>query len=114
MHELGLCDAVVRMMDGILKEEHMEGANGIVLEIGELSGVEAPFMESSWIAVTSGTKYENTKLKIEMIPGIARCMDCGKECQAVKYDLKCPFCHSEKLAPISGTDMTIKEIEAYE
>ena len=104
MHELGLCDAIVKMADEILKEEKVEGVNKIVLEIGELS----------WKAVTSGTKYEDTELEMEMIPGIARCMDCNKECRAALYDLKCPFCHSEKLAPVSGTDMTIKQIEVYE
>ena len=41
MHELGLCDAMLRMMDKILTEEE-PGAFSIrrvVLEIGELSGV---------------------------------------------------------------------------
>ena len=114
MHELGLCDAIVKMADEILKEEKVEGVNKIVLEIGELSGVAAAFMETSWKAVTSGTKYEDTELEMEMIPGIARCMDCNKECRAALYDLKCPFCHSDKLAPVSGTDMTIKQIEVYE
>lgn len=113
MHELGLCDAIVKMMDGILEQERMEGANKIVLEIGEISGVEAHFMEDSWIAVTARTKYEDTELQIEMVPGIARCLDCGEECRAVTCNLRCPLCGSVKLAPISGTDMTIKSIEAY-
>lgn len=113
MHELGLCDAIVKMMDGILEEEKMEGANKIVLEIGELSGVEAHFMEDGWTAVTAQTRYEDTRLQIEMVPGIARCMDCGRECRAAACDLKCPECGSVKLVPVSGTGMTIREIEAY-
>ena len=50
MHELGLCDAMLRMMDKILTEEE-PGAFSIrrvVLEIGELSGVVPRFMEESW------------------------------------------------------------------
>lgn len=113
MHELGLCDAVVRIMDDMLRKEAMEGASRVVLEIGELSGVVASFMETSWTAVTVGTKYESTELQIEMIPGIAECMNCGKKVRAAMYDLKCPYCGSEKLKPVSGTDMTIREIEAY-
>lgn len=113
MHELGLCDAVVRMMDSILEEENMKGANKIVLEIGELSGVVEHFMKDSWIAVTARTKYESTKLQIEMVPGFARCIDCGAEFRVVACDFRCPACSGEKLMPISGTDMMIKQIEAY-
>lgn len=113
MHELGLCDAIVKMMDGILEKENMEGADKVVLEVGELSGVVAHFMEDCWTAVTAQTKYEDTELQIEMTPGIARCMDCGEECRAAVCNLRCPACGSVKLMPISGTDMMIKRIEAY-
>lgn len=113
MHELGIADAIIKMMDKILKEEEMTGANKIVLEIGELSGVVPKFMDDCWGAVVAGTKYENTALEMEIVPGIARCLDCGSDFRAAETDFKCPECGSEKVMPMFGRDMTIKEIEAY-
>lgn len=113
MHELGLADAMIKMMDKILDEEEMTGANKVVLEIGELSGVVPKFMEDCWQAVISGTRYQDTYLQLENVPGIARCLDCGEDFRAVETDFKCPVCKGQKLMPLSGKDMTIKEIEAY-
>ena len=52
MHELGLCDAILKTVENILQEEHLESANRRVLSLGELNGVIPHFMENSWIAVT--------------------------------------------------------------
>lgn len=112
MHELGLCDAILKTVENILQEEHLESANRVVLSIGELSGVIPQFMENCWTAVTYGTKNQNLKLHIETIPGEVQCLDCGQKFQvAINDSLICPHCGSGKLKPIGGTDMTIEQIE---
>lgn len=114
MHELGLCDALLRMVDGILAEETLTDVNKITLEIGELSGVIPQFMTDCWAAVADGTRYAQTQLVIETVPGTARCEDCRAEFRVNLDDLRCPVCHGNRLTPISGKDMTIKEIEVNE
>ena len=112
MHELGLCDALLRMVDGIVAEEKLTAVHKITLEIGELSGVVPRFMTDCWTAVADGTCYAQTALVIETVPGAARCEDCGVEFRVNPDDLRCPVCHGSRLTPISGKDMTLKEIEA--
>lgn len=112
MHELGLCDALLRMVDKIVAEEDLTAVSKITLEIGELSGVVPRFMTDCWEAVSDGTRYAQTALVIESVPGIARCEDCGAEFRINLDDLRCPVCRRNRLTPISGKDMTIKEIEA--
>ena len=46
------------------------------------------------------------------MPGVARCLDCEEEFRIDLKSMRCPFCQSDKLMPISGQDMTLKEIEA--
>lgn len=112
MHELGLCDALLRLVKDVAVKEELSSVQKITLEIGELSGVVPAYMSDCWTAVIDGTEYEDTILEIETVPGIARCLDCEKEFRVDLNSLRCPFCQSDKLMPISGNDMTLKEIEA--
>lgn len=112
MHELGLCDALLRMVKDISVKEELTQVQSITLEIGELSGVVPAYMSDCWTAVVDGTPFKNTALHIETVPGVARCLDCEEEFRIDMKSLRCPFCQSDKLMPISGNDMTLKEIEA--
>lgn len=113
MHELGLSDALLRMVRDIVKKEELTHVEKITLEIGELSGVVPRYMADCWEAVVDGTEYAGTKLVIDTVPGIASCMDCDEEFRIDVNDMRCPFCGSRSLTPVSGRDMTLREIEAW-
>ena len=112
MHELGICDAILKTVDGIVKEEQLTVVHKITLELGMLSGVVPSFMTDCWQADIDGTPYADTLLEIETINGIARCEDCGYEFSADLDRMYCPKCAGRRLTPLTGTDLTIKEIEA--
>ncbi len=112
MHELGLCDALLRMVKDISVKEELTQVESITLEIGELSGVVPAYMNDCWAAVVDGTPFQDTALRIETVPGVARCLDCEEEFRIDLGSMRCPFCGGDKLMPISGNDMTLKEIEA--
>ena len=113
MHELGLCDAMLKMIRGIAEENGLDGINSVTVEIGSLSGVMPNFMTDCWEAVVDGTEYSDTELIVETVMGEAECLDCGKVFEADLESLVCPECGGRKLTPISGRDMTIKEINGY-
>ena len=113
MHELGLCDALMRMVKDIAAEQKLSHVEKITLSIGELSGVVPAYMTDCWDAVIDGTDYRDVKLAIETVPGIAQCMECGEEFHIDLNTMHCPFCGGGKLAPVSGQDMELKEIEAW-
>lgn len=113
MHEMGITDAMLKTVDRILAKEGMEGANRIVVQVGDLSGVVPRFLEDCWEAVAAGTKYQDTELVVETVPGTARCEDCKREFTVDIDDLRCPDCRSVKLTPLTGRDLTICQIEAY-
>ena len=113
MHELGICDALLKMVDKIAKDEQLEGISKITVEVGTLSGVVPRYLEDCWVAVTDGTPYDGTAFAVEVLEGTARCLDCGTEFAAGINDrLICPHCGGDKLMPVSGRDLTLKEIEA--
>ncbi|MBQ2606605.1 MAG: hydrogenase maturation nickel metallochaperone HypA, partial [Oscillospiraceae bacterium] len=58
MHEMGLMDAMLRMVSRICKEEKLEHVNKITLEVGELSGIEIHYLTDCYAAVADGTPFE--------------------------------------------------------
>ena len=113
MHELALCDAMLKMVRDISREQALEGVRSITVRVGTLSGVVPRCLTACWTAVTYGTEYDGVPLRVETQAGRARCLDCGAECIADVEELSCPDCGGKKLMPLSGRDMTIQEIEAY-
>ena len=113
MHELGLCDALLKKVKQIAEDSELEGVNSVSLEIGNLSGVIPEYMADCWEAVIDGTSFSETKLIISSVPGRAVCMDCGEEFEARLEKLICPACSGTRLTPVSGREMTITEIEGY-
>ena len=113
MHEMGLIDAIVRMVDKIVQDEGLEGVKKITLEVGEISGVVPHFLTECYEAVVDGTPYEKTELVIENVPGVFRCNDCEMDFPADVEHLICPDCFGRNLTPVAGKDLTLKEIEAY-
>lgn len=113
MHELGLLDAMLKTVDGIMANEtDVSSVSKITVEVGELSGAVPKFLYDCWEAVRDGTKYAGTELVVKMIPGTAKCMDCGAQFRIDLDSMRCPECGGAKLTPLTGRDMTITEIEA--
>ena len=110
MHELGICDALLKMVRGVAKEQALQEIQRITVEVGSLSGVVPAYMADCWEAVTDGTELEGVEFVIEELKGTARCLDCGREFPVDVEHLRCPSCGSEKLTPMTGRDLTLKEI----
>ena len=112
MHELGICDALLKMVRNIAAEESLEEITRITVEVGSLSGVVPAYMSDCWEAVTDGTELADVEFVVEELEGTARCLDCGEEFTADSNRLRCPSCGGEKLTPLTGRDLTLKEILA--
>ena len=111
MHELGLADALLKMVDRLVKEEGAEKVVAVTISIGDLSGVVPHFMSDAWEAVIDGTPYDGVPLHIETVPGAAQCLECGEQFLVDVKRMRCPHCGGGKLTPVSGRDMTIEEID---
>lgn len=110
MHELGICDALLKMLRNVAEEEQLQNVQSITVEVGTLSGVVPRFLADGWEAVTDGTPLEGTEMRIETVDGTAECLDCGAVFTADLNDLRCPECRGAKLTPLTGRELTLKEI----
>ena len=91
MHEYGIASSLLRMA-----EEHVrkhDAARGVRLElrVGELSGVEVPFLETAWRLVRERSVCEGADLDVQRVPARWSCPRCETELPPGAR-LSCPDC----------------------
>lgn len=114
MHEVGIISSMLKTIESVMEQENLTKVEKIVLQVGELSGVLPHYMEACFPAAVYKTRFQDTKLELDVVPGIARCNRCGKEFNGLQYDLTCPDCgNREDFERLSGDELIIKEIQGY-
>ncbi len=113
LHELGVVIEVVKTIEKIAVKQQLTKIDTLVLQIGELSTMIPKYIEQCYPAAVDGTLLEDTKLKIEILPGNALCKECNKVFNVVQNGKKCPKCGSNDCNLLSGKEFMIKEIIAY-
>lgn len=112
MHELGVVIEVIKTVEGIAKTNGLTQIDTLVLQIGELSSMIPRYIEACYPAAVDGTLLQETKLKIEILPGNAICKSCNKVFNLLEYKSKCPDCEGESFQLLGGKEFMIKEIIA--
>ncbi|MBS4539408.1 hydrogenase maturation nickel metallochaperone HypA [Clostridium sp. D2Q-11] len=112
MHELGVVIKVVKTVEDFAKKNGVKKIDTLVLQIGELSSMIPRYIEACYPAAVDGTLMQDTKLKIEILPGNGRCNNCYKVFNLIKSHSQCPNCSSDEWELLSGKEFLIKEIIA--
>lgn len=110
MHEIGVVRAMLHTVDEFCKENGVDKVEEIVLSIGELSLVIPQYVEDIYPSVVNDTKYKDTKLVIEVVPGLAECEECDEIFNVIENKGYCPSCGSFEKTVLTGKDFSIKEI----
>jgi hydrogenase nickel incorporation protein HypA/HybF len=111
MHELGVVIEVVNTVERFARENDVKGRiETLVLQIGELSSMIPKYIEAVYPAAVDGSILEGAELKIEILPGNARCADCGKVFNVLANKGLCPGCGGKNTELLGGKEFFIKEI----
>lgn len=113
MHELGIVIQIVKQMENYMVEHQLSKIDTITLQIGALSSVYPKYVYDVYPIAVEKSKLRDTKLNIEITPGIGRCIDCGIAYSLIENKNLCPKCKSPGFEVLSGTEFLIKEIHAY-
>jgi len=111
MHELSVCQSIITQVETIALERCAETVDSITLQIGPLSGVEIPLLESAFSIASAGTVAENAALNIEAMPVRVKCKACKKESNVSMNKLICKHCGDWQTELISGDEMILRQIE---
>lgn len=103
---------VIKTVEEFAKKNGVTQIDTIVLQIGELSSMIPKYIEECFPAAVDGTSMQDTKLRIEILPGNALCRKCGKVFNLIQNKGICPGCGEKDYELLSGKEFMIKEIIA--
>jgi len=110
MHEMSIAMNIIELASAAAQAECADSISGIELEIGDLAGVMVESLEFCFEAAAKGTLAEDACLKIVVIPGEAKCMNCQSTSPVNSYGSQCPQCGEWLLNITKGRDLRIRAI----
>lgn len=111
MHEMGIVQNIIEIVEDQAKIHDAKKVVGIRLEFGALTAVLPAAVSFAFEILSKGTVAEGANLNIRIIPVKAFCHSCSKELILDDYDPFCPVCKSAALEIIEGRDeMRIAEL----
>ena len=111
MHELSVCQSMLRQVDEIAAREKAAAVNRIVIRIGPLSGVVPELLQQAFTIARAGTKAEQADLVTEAQSIRIQCLQCGNECEAQANRLVCSECGDYRTRLISGDELMLASVE---
>jgi len=112
MHELGIVFYIIRDVKQAAEENHVSHVSAVVMNIGEVSTIVPEYLTDCWRwAADKEDLLRGCELKINLLPAVTRCGDCGEDYPTVRHGKTCPRCNSQNTWLLHGNEVEIKEIE---
>lgn len=111
MHELSVCQGLMRQVLDIAREHRAERVEQVVLRIGPLSGVEPSLLADAFPFASAGTRAEGAELVIEMEKVLVRCLTCGAETATTPNHLICGGCGDYRTQLVSGDELLLVSVQ---
>lgn len=112
MHELGIVFYIIRDVKQVAEENEVEHVSAVVMNIGEVSTIVPEYLADCWRwAADKEDLLRGCELRVNTIPAVSYCEDCGQEFGTVSNGKTCPHCNSDNTYLLHGNEVEIKEIE---
>ncbi len=113
MHELAICESVLRQVLALADSHKASRVGRIYLTIGPLSGVEPYLLLNAFPLVAAGTLCEATHIEIETAAVRVECKICGASSGAQPNRLLCAACGDWHVALVSGDELLLSSVELF-
>lgn len=111
MHELSLLQSLLDQLQDIKEKNQIDSINDVYLSVGEISGVEISFFQSTADLYLPSTDWSHLRFHFFKIPWCVRCKNCLNEQEVKNQDMKCRNCLSDHTETIRGHEFIIQRIE---
>ena len=108
MHEMSLAEGILQIVEDHARSGAFQRVTAVVLEIGQLSGVEVEALRFAFDAVTRGSVAENATLQIIDVAGSGWCLGCSQAVPVTQLYDACPLCGAYQIQVTGGSDMRVK------
>lgn len=111
MHELSVCQGLMRQVDRIAAQNNASRVDRIALKVGALSGIEPDLLQHAFTIACEGTVAAKAELAIERGPIRVSCRQCGAAGEAAVNRLVCPECGDWRVAVTEGEELLLLSLE---
>lgn len=114
MHELGIVFSIMDSLEEVARENDVGSIHSVTLQVGEVSAVIPYYLTDCWDwAKKKREILAGCEMKVEVLPAVSYCVDCGKDYPTVEYGKSCPQCGSSNTYLKTGNEINIKEVEVF-
>jgi hydrogenase nickel incorporation protein HypA/HybF len=92
MHELSLCQSLIRQVSQIAAQHTGKTISAIELSIGPLASVEVDLLHTAFTHAKQDSCAKDAQLLISSTTPRAHCPQCQSDFEADIADLRCPQC----------------------
>ena len=110
MHEISLCQSILRIIEEKAAEQPFDKVNAVCLEVGALAGVDPEALRFGFDVVMNDSIASGAKLDIINVVARARCEQCLKELVIQQRFDVCPECGANQLTIIAGDELRVKDL----
>jgi hydrogenase nickel incorporation protein HypA/HybF len=112
MHEFSLATNIVEIVTDSVKNAKKSKVLKIVLEIGELAGIEEEALYTALESLATDTIIADAKIATKNTKGVAMCNECKTEFNLSDIFTLCPNCNGYNKEIVSGKEFNVLSIEA--
>jgi hydrogenase nickel incorporation protein HypA/HybF len=107
MHELSLAADVIDLVTKEAGKHEVSEIEEILIEIGDLSGVEADIFEHAIKMVSKDTLLEKAAVNIKRTPGKGHCSFCYHDFEMKSFFDQCPNCQRFTTEILEGQEFRV-------
>lgn len=112
MHEMGIVQSIMEIIEQQAAIHHAEKVVKVSLEFGTLTAVMPEAIRFAFEVLSKDTVAENADLDITIIPIAIWCTECSRRHVLEAYRPTCPVCDSAAVQIVEGRDeMRIVSLE---
>jgi len=111
MHEMSIAQSILEIVDETLAKQNNGKLQEVVVQIGELVAVVPDSLEFCYEALVKDTKYESSKIIINVLPIKANCKKCDNRFEIKNMLFICPQCESTNIQVTQGQELKISHLE---
>jgi hydrogenase nickel incorporation protein HypA/HybF len=110
VHEFALVRSMLLQVDAIVAEQGGSEAEEIRIRCGAFAGVDPTLLAIAFEMLRPGTRWERTRLTIEVDPLRLQCDACGQSFSPDRFRFVCSHCGSPRVHELSGDQVIIESI----
>lgn len=111
MHELSLCEGIVRIIEDQAVAQNFSRVDVVRVEIGRLSNVDPAALRFAFPSAARGGIAADARLEILDAPGAAWCLDCESTAEMSERGEPCPHCGSYRRLATAGEEMRVVDLD---